>query len=133
MGTKNETSQVASSDGEKVDAIAKILGVSDTTNYTALRKAFDDLALPVTTTRHAALRSLSDREIAMCRETGVDIVEYAAKKARTKPLARAATTTKTVRASVGTLSPREAEMCKEMEVDPKVYAAKKAATRGGAR
>lgn len=64
---------------------------------------------------------------------GVDIVEYAAKKARTKPLARAATTTKTVRASVGTLSPREAEMCKEMEVDPKVYAAKKAATRGGAR
>lgn len=100
MGTR-DGDQATRNDFEKVDAIAKILGVTDATSYTALRQAFDDVALPVTTTRHAALRALSAREVAMCREMGVEPVAYLQIRRD-----RAA---KTVRATTGHLPSRAAK------------------------
>ena len=69
------------SDGDKVDAIAKILGV-DGSDYEAMRSAFDAVVFPVTIHRQAAVRQLSQRELTMCKEMGVDITAYAADKTR---------------------------------------------------
>jgi len=68
---------------EKLQAIAKILGVTDMTDTDSIRAALDAL---LSTVAGGEPEALSARELAMCSERKIDPVQYAAKRAAIRAL-----------------------------------------------
>lgn len=66
---------------QKIAAIARALGVDDPTDVEAIRAAFEALIKPMAIAQTAARRTLSRRELAICKEKKIDVAKYAKTRA----------------------------------------------------
>lgn len=78
---KTPSTEPTLDDSRRLAEIARILGVADPYDTTAITSAFNALVKPHAARRANALRTLSARERSLCSEKRIDPVRYAATRA----------------------------------------------------